>query len=294
VEPFNYIKAKSLQEACAVLEEKGEAARAFAGGTDLLVQVRKGKIKLEWLVDLKGFGLDAIHAYKDGSVGIGALTTLNSIMDNEVIQKNFLFLSETVEKIASVQIRNRATIGGNLCNASPSADLAAPLLALGADAVITGSRGMRKIDLEELFIGPGKTSLHAGEILTEIRIPPLAAPNGAVYLKQTRSAMDLALAGVAVVLFVNADGTCRTGRIALSAVRPTPFVAQKASAALSKMRCDGSSLDKIAELAVQETKPIDDVRASSGYRLSLVKTLTADAIEEAFRRVDQSMNKKGR
>lgn len=294
VEPVNYIKPKSVKETCEILAERGSLAKPFAGGTDLLVQCRKGTVKPEWLVDLKGLNLDTISPLMDGGISIGSLTTLNSILDSETIHNCYPVLCETAEAMASVQIRNRATIGGNICNASPSADMAAPLLALGARAVLVGVNGKREMGLEEFFLGPGKTDLHLGEILTEICIPPFPEKSGAVYLKQGRNAMDLALVGVAVVLSVNEHGVCEFSRIALGAVGPTPFFAKQASAELCQKKNDKSSVKKIAELAAEEAKPIDDVRASSWYRLSLIRTLTADAIEEAFRRANQAVRKNGR
>ncbi len=288
VNKFDYVRATSVDEAIKILEEKGNSAKILAGGTDVLVQCHSGEIKPELLVDIKGLNLNDINSLENGGLRIGASSTLTSIMESDIIRSKYKILVETADDMASVQVRNRATIGGNLCNASPSADMAPPLIALDAQVVIKNSNGKRKIDLENFFLGPGKIDILPGEILTEIHLPPIPNRSGAVYLKQKRNAMDLALVGVAVQLILNEDETCASVKIVLGAVGPTPIVARKASSILSQARPNKHSIEKAAAMAAEEAKPIDDIRTSAWHRSCIVKVLAARAIDIAYKRAIQS------
>ncbi len=295
---FDYLKPVDIKEACTILADKGSKAKPLAGGTDLLVRWRKGKVCPEYLVDLKGLGLEGVSVSKDGGISIGALSTLNSLLDSEYICRNYPFLTEILDDMGSVQIRNRATIGGNICNASSTSDLAPILLALGAKSKALALDGERELKLENFFLSPGKTVLAENEILADIQLPPFSKKSGAVYLKMKRNAMDLALAGVAVFLTLQDEDTCAAAKIVLGAVSPTPVIATQASDALVSAKIDEKNIEKAADLAEKavtlvkkEVRPIDNVRASSWYRQDVIKSLTAQAIEIAYKRALQSIKK---
>ncbi len=285
---FDYIKPCSLKEACMIMSEKGELAKPFAGGTDLIVQMRAGKVKPELLVDIKELGLDKIQHLSNGKISIGALCTINSVIEDDLIRTKFPFIVEAAEEMASMQIRNRGTIGGNICNAAPSADLAQPLLAVGGIAKVEGVKGSREIDLSKFFVGPGKTALSTDEILTEIIIDELPKHSGTAYVRLKRNAMDLALVGIAASVTLDEDGICLSAKIVLGAVGPTPIIAEEAAAALIGTKLDKQSIEKAASLAEDLSKPIDDIRSKAWYRRKSVGTLTIKALESAHKRAQDN------
>jgi CO/xanthine dehydrogenase FAD-binding subunit len=288
VTDVRYLKPKDLTEASSLLASKDLPAKALAGGTDLLVQWRRGKVSPACLVDLKGLGLNQIAKTVEGDLRIGALCTLNSVLENEIVRKQYPILIDSIAELASVQVRHRATLGGNLCNASPAADTASPLLALKATATLSGPQGTRKLPLAQFFQGPGQTCLLSGELLTEIVLPMPSERSGGVYLKMKRSAMDLALVGVAVFLVMENQEECSEGRIFLGAVAPIPLYAQRASETLRKTLLT-KEMGKAATLAAEEARPIDDVRATAWYRKKVVRVLTERAIQRAGRRAAEKI-----
>lgn len=289
---FEYLKPSSVKQACEILIEKGGLAQPLAGGTDLLVKLRKKCINVDWLIDLKGLDLMGIKTLGDGGISIGSLSTLATLMQSEIIGNKYSVLKETLSEMASVQICNRATIGGNLCNASPAADLAPALIAMGAKVVLTGAEHKRELNLESFLLGPGVTDLNLGEIMTDIILPPLPKGTGASFFKLKRNAMDLSLVSVAVQIIVNKDQTCSIAKIVFGAVAPTPVVASKACNKLSQRIIDEELISEAAALAKEEIKPIDDVRASSKYRRSMVNILTQRAVKLAYQRALEDYNQK--
>jgi carbon-monoxide dehydrogenase medium subunit len=284
-----YLKPASIQEACLVMKEQGPLAKPLAGGTDLLVQWRKGAIVLECLVDLKGLGLDQVQEEPGGGLTIGALCTLNSISNNALVSEKYPVLPDTILEIASAQVRNRATLGGNLCNASPAADMAPPLLALGARISVIGVKGHRELALTDFFLEPGKTALLPGEILTEVLLPACPENSAAVYLKHKRNAMDCPGVGVAAYLVMQDLQICSEAKVILGAVGPTPLISKKAADLLKKSGISQEIVEQAADLAAEEAQPRDDVRASAWYRRRLVKVLTARAIQIACDRAKQKL-----
>jgi carbon-monoxide dehydrogenase medium subunit len=200
------------------------------------------------------------------------------------VKQRYKVLAETIAEMASVQVRNRATIGGNLCNASPSADLAPPLSVLGARVLVAGVKGSRELALADFFLGPGKTALLPGEILTEVLLAPRRKNSGTVYLKHKRNAMDLALVGVAVSLVMEDLQTCSEANVVLGAVGPTPLSGRRAAEVLQQAKFSKETVDEAASLAAEEAQPINDMRASGWYRRRLVQVLTGRAIREAYER----------
>jgi carbon-monoxide dehydrogenase medium subunit len=216
----------------------------------------------------------------NGELRLGALATLNDLIRSPIIREHFPVLAYTASKMAGVQVRNLATVGGNLCNASPAADTAPPLIALNARAVIVGKNGERVVPLEEFFVGVGKSVLAPDEILREILVPRLFPPTHASYLKlEHRAAMDIAIVGVAVFVkpAVASGKQAVMGedvRIVLGAVAPTPMRAKQAEEILRGKELTEERIREAARLAAGEAKPIDDVRGSAWYRREMVEVLT--------------------
>ena len=279
---FNYFAPESLSEAYDILARYSERSFLMAGGTDLLVQMKAKSIVPECVVDLKGLGLNYIKAMNDG-LAVGATTTLHDIESSPLIQEKCPVMAATCSEMACYSIRHLGTIGGNLCNASPAADTAPPLIVLEAKVKINGPDGERVVSVEDLFTGPRKTILKKGEILTEIQIPHLPPHSGAVYLKYKRNeGMDLALVGVGVWLVLDSSGTnCQDVRIALGAMAPVPLRVSAAEKVLRGNVLKEDLFEEAALKAKEVAEPITDVRGSADYRTALVQTLTRDALRQA-------------
>jgi carbon-monoxide dehydrogenase medium subunit len=230
------------------------------------------------LIDLRKIPALKFIEASERELRIGALTTLRMIETSSLIRDKFNLLFQAAQSVGSLQVRNRGTIAGNICNAVPSADLAPALLALDAKVRLAGSKGQRTVKIEDFFVGPNTTVLSAGEVLTEIQIPNLPSRARGVYLKLSpRSAMDLAVVGVAVLADVQ-NGLCQEIRIGLGAVAPTPIRAEKAEKIIRGQRVSLDLIESAAQAAAAESAPIDDHRASAEYRRDMVKVLTRRAI----------------
>ncbi|MGN6731671.1 MAG: FAD binding domain-containing protein [Candidatus Binatia bacterium] len=283
-EPFEFYQPATLQEASRLLREKGPGGRFLAGGTDLVIAMKEKGLLPNYIVDLKRVpALSGIRQNPDGSISLGALTTMYEIETSPLIKKKFHFLAQSAAEVGSIQIRNRATIGGNMCNATPSADTAPALIALGASAKISGGAGARSISLEEFFKAPGQTVLSADEILTEIIIPRTPAGLVGEYIKfSPREMMDLAYVGVAVAYdFEPQKRTCAGVRIVLGAVAPTPIRAKRAEATVEGQALSESLAEKAGNIAAEEAKPISDVRSTADYRRAMVAAMTKRALLNA-------------
>lgn len=274
----------SLQEASRLMKEKGPGGRFLAGGTDLVIAIKEKGLVPKYVVDLKKIpALSAIEQNSDGSITIGALATMRAIEVSPLITKKYPFLAQSAAEVGSIQIRNRATIGGNMANATPSADVAPALLALDAKVKIVGSAGERTLALEEFFRGPGQTVMSPEEILTAIVIPKSDPALVGEYIKfSPREMMDLAYVGVAVAYVW--DGTakrCRGVRIVLGAVSPTPMRARNAEAIVDNQILTEDLAEKAGQEAAKEAKPISDVRSSAEYRRAMVGAMTKRALLNA-------------
>ena len=272
---FEYLLPGTIDEAISLLVSHGERARFIAGGTDVMVKVKEGKISPRYLVSLRRIqGLDHI-ILKDGELRIGALVTHRMLELSPVIRKEFPILIDAVTNIGSVQIRNVATIGGNIVNAVPSADGAIPLITLGAQVRIRGPKGERSMALEDLFIGPGQTLLETGEILLEFVIPRLPPRTGAAYCKHTRrAAMELPLLGVAALISLADDRlTCMEARIGLGVLAPTPMRAKNAETLLRGQKLSDEVLRRAGKAAAEECKARDSIRGEAWYRREMVEVL---------------------
>ena len=289
--PFELVTPKTLDEAIAVLEECGHKARVLAGGTDLLVQIHTGAAKPECLIDLKGIEeLKGVRETPGGGLEMGALTTHAELEASPLMKERFPIIHDGVSKIGSRQIRNRATVGGNICNALPSADSAGPLMALGAVLHLRGPKGFRQVPLDAFFLGPRRTAIEHGEILTKIVVPP-SAGQGA-YIKYTRrKAMDLALLGASVFVECDKDGKVTEARIALTTAAPVPMRARQAEAALKGQPLSDAVLAQAGEIASREAQPRTSWRGSEEYRRHLLKILVPRAGKLARERLQAAAAK---
>lgn len=285
---FEYVRPSSLEEACAALvAADGSGAtdgpvRALAGGTDLIVQMKQGGLRPKALVSLQDVpGLSFVRLDDDGALAIGAVTALAAVEHAAMVRERFPAVAEAASCIGSVQVRSRATVGGNLCNAAPSADMAPILIACGAEALITDGRAERSLPLEDFFTGPGETVLRRGELLAELRVPPAPPRSYAKYLKTFRSAMDCCTVGVAVYVVFAPDLSVADVRLALGAVAPTPIRAREAEKTVIGNRLDDALIGRAGARAVAAAQPISDVRASAAYRMTLVEVLTRRALAGA-------------
>lgn len=282
VPEFEYLVPDTLQEACALLGRHGTQARVLAGGSDLIVKMKHGLVKPQYLVSLKS--LDQLKGvrYEAGTgVVIGSRTTHNQVLGSPVLQQRFQSVCGAAGTMAAHQICNIGTVGGNLVNAVPSADMPPILIALDARARLTGQGGTREVPVEEFFTGPGKTVLQGDEILTEIVIPDQPT-TGSHYIKfGLRRAGALAVVGVASAVTVE-GGTIKDARIVLGAVAPVPMRAREAEALLKGKEVTKELLTEAGKAAAAEARPITDIRGTAEYRRNLVGVLTRRSLKAAI------------
>jgi carbon-monoxide dehydrogenase medium subunit len=283
-ESFEMHQPTSLHEASRLLNENGPGGRFLAGGTDLVIAMKEKGLAPKYIVDLKRIpGLSGIRTNNDGSITIGALTTMRDVEISPLLKKKYPFLCQSAAEVGSIQIRNRATVGGNMANATPSADVAPSLIALNAIAKIVSASGERTIALEDFFRGPGQTVMRAEEILSEITIPKTNAGLVGEYIKfSPREMMDLAYVGVAVGYTLREpDNRCDGVRIVLGAVSPTPMRARQAELAVEGQILTEALAETAGKIAAEASKPISDVRSSAGYRRAMVAAMTKRALLNA-------------
>ncbi len=281
---FDYLEPHTLAEAHAMLQEHSERARIVAGCTDFLVRWRTGVWNPDMVVNLQHVpGLDQIVFDPSGGLRLGAMATIQDIEQHPDIRRHYSALATSATSFAGVQVRNLATVGGNVCNASPAGDTLPALLAYDAQCRISGPGGERTLPLEQFFLGPGRTALGPGEILTELHLSAPGEHAGSLYIKHSpRGAMDISAVGVAsAVSLTGPDGTCSTARIALGAVAPTPVRVPTAEAMLQGRELTSELIAAAAEEAQRVATPIDDVRATGGYRKTIVGVLTRRTLEHA-------------
>jgi carbon-monoxide dehydrogenase medium subunit len=259
--------------------------KMVAGGTDLLPQMKNGLVKPALVVDLSGVAeLKKLETDGDGALHIGAAVSARAVELSDVVRNGFLGVAEGAGVIGSHQVRNLATVGGNVCNAAPSADVSPALVAMDAVAVIEGPDGRRLLPITDFFQGVRRTALQPGELLVEIVVPAAGANSGGTYLRHTpRRELDIAVVGVGTQLTVE-DGKVTKARIALGAVAPVIVRADEAEAALVGQAVTPELLDRAATLAVKSAKPISDQRGSAEYRLHLTRVLTRRTLQTAFER----------
>ena len=289
---FDYLRVKALDEAPRLLEKHGEAARLLMGGTDLFVRMRDGVIRPKIVVDVKHLpGMRDILYDEQTGLTIGAAVTMNGVARHPDVQTHYPLLAEAANSVASYQLRNRATLGGNLCNGSPAADTAPAVLALEGRIVLYGQNGEREVPANEFFLGPGETAMQANELMMAVCFPAPPAGSAGKYLKLGRNkAGDLAIAGVAVFGFP--DGPVgQVGnlphhfRIAMASVAPVPLRALEAEEALAASPPEDETFVLAAEKAAEAASPIDDVRASAAYRKAMVQALTLRGLRDVWEKL---------
>jgi CO/xanthine dehydrogenase FAD-binding subunit len=278
---FEYHEPKTIQDVCALLSRFGEEASILAGGTDLIVQMKRGRLTPKQVINIKKIkGLDFIS--ENGvSYKLGALVSIADIAMHSGLQRSFPIVVNSAKSIGSAQIRNLATLGGNLCNASPSADMSPSLLVLEAKVRIVGLQESRILPIEDFFLGPGRVDLNREEILAEIVLPFAPKNTKMIYYKLgPRKAMDCAIVSVAVAIGLNdATGECEKARIALGAVAPTPVRVREAEKLVEGKVAQHIPLSKIGEIVRRQIAPISDVRGSAEYRYETAMKLTLRAIK---------------
>lgn len=279
---FEYYEPAALDEAVALLGRFGAEASLLAGGTDLLVEIRE---HIRWprhVINIKKIpGIGAFEYDERTGLRFGALVTAREIETSPLAREKYPGLVQAARELGSIQVRHRATIVGNVCRASPSADTLPPLIADGATVTMYGPAGARTVALEDFFTGPGKSVLGPAELVTGIAVPPPPPRTGKHYIKHgRRKAMELATVGVGVTLTLD-GGACSGIRIALGAVAPTPIRARRAEDALRGQKLDDAAIEEAARTAMEECQPISNVRGSAEYRRAMVGELTQRAIKQA-------------
>jgi CO/xanthine dehydrogenase FAD-binding subunit len=308
---FEYHKPQSIKEALALAGSLDNWAY-IAGGTDVMVLVRQRKLRPAHLISLKNIG-DISSIGKGAGLLLGSGVPMSEITADEFVVKNFSALYDATSNVGSKQIRNVATVGGNICNAAPSADSACPLLVLDADVVLAGPEGERAVAIDDFLVGPNKVAKEKGEIVIAFRMPAFGANTGSAYIKHTRrQAMDLPILGIAARVTLRIEGSevgckdafctidsvshilarleeekvvCEDVRIAMGVVAPRPTRAKKAEAALKGRVVSEKLFEEIGEIAASESQPRDSVRGEAWYRRDMVKVLTKRAILKAIDRV---------
>lgn len=273
-----YIAPESLGEALKIKQDKGVQARVIAGGTDLILRMRDRVHSPKLLVDLRLVSLNTISSHA-GEMRLGAYVSLSQILADDQIAVSFPALTEACRQFAGPPIRNRGTLGGNLVNASPAADLAPPLMAYDARIVLLSSSGERVLPLTEFFTGPGQTVIQADEILTEVRLPLMPPATASKFIKLgRRRSMAISIINLGTRLTLDMKGKVSVARIVLGAVAPTPMRAVTAEAVLTGSELSDDRITLAAMAASKEISPITDVRASSNYRKKMAQVLVGRAL----------------
>jgi len=285
VRRFELVTPANLDDCLRALKGRGPDVKVLAGGTDLIAQLKVGMLTLATVVDLSGVAdLRVLDGDRERGFRIGAAVTARTLEQDARLRAALPSLSESGALVGSIQIRNLATLGGNICNAAPSADMAPPLIALDAEAVIAGAAGRRRVPMAAFFKGVRETVLAPDELLVEFVVPATGPRSGGAYLRHTpRRELDIAVVGVASQVSM-ADGVCRKARIALAAVAPTPVRATAAEQALEGQPLTSQAIARAADLAVEAARPISDQRGSAEFRRHLVRILTRRTLGIALER----------
>jgi len=285
---FDYIRPVTLEDASQFLARYPDEARPFLGGTDVFVRMRDGYSAPKFLVDVKNLdGTNSLHFDKSGGLTLGAAVNMNRVIASPEVRVNYPLLGEACRSVASYQLRTRATVVGNICNASPAGDTIGACLVFKGVLYIHGVDGFHQEPLAAFFLGPGRTTLEPGDIVTAIHFPPPPQGCAGVYLKLGRNKLsDLAIVGVTVLGYPDAGTSSGyLFRIALASVAPVPLVPADAEAYLANHPISLETFREAAGLAASACSPIDDVRGGARYRAAMVRNLTIKGLEEIWRRL---------
>ena len=290
LQSFEYVKPSSVDEAIKLLEEKGDAAKVLAGGTDLLVQLRGDRYEIDRLVDIKNVPeLNRITFSINDGLSLGASVPCYQVYSDRAISAAYPGLIDAATLVGGIQIQGRASIGGNLCNAAPSGDTIPALIVHEAVCDISGPGGSRSIPVETFCTAPGKSLLQPGELLVSLRFPVPAKVFGSCYVRFIpRNEMDIAVVGVgASVLLDPSKKKIISSRIALASVAPTPLFIETAGGALNGREISDDSISEAAMIAMDSTQPITDMRGPAEFRKHLVGVLTRRALHQAISRAKE-------
>jgi len=282
---MRYEARETLDAAVGLLAGESGRAQVLAGGTDVLVQIHTDRVNPDLIVDIKKIAELRTVANNDGAWSFGAAVTGKELMDNADFNAAWPGIMDGVHLIGSVQVRGRASVGGNLCNASPAADSVPPMIAARAIATVVGPNGTREVPVEDIAIGPGKTSLEKGEFVVSFQLPKRAPNSGDAYLRFTpRTEMDIAVVGCAVNLTLDNSGTCTDARVSLGAVAARALVVDDAAKALIGTKVDDAAMDALSAAASAACSPIDDKRGTIEYRTEVAGVLAQRAAAIALER----------
>ncbi len=284
---FEYVRARTADEVIGLLAKYGDEARLLMGGTDLFPNLRDGVFRPQVVIDVKHLpGIQDIRYDAEGGLLVGAAVTMNKLASHPDVQAHYPLLTQAAASVASYQIRNRATLGGNLCNASPCADTAPVTLVLEAGFILRGPDGQRTVPAGEFFLGPGHTLLQRGELMTAIHFPLPPRHAAASYLKLGRCRSgDLSLVAAAVLGFSNGQASGYAFRIGLGSVAPTPIRAAEAEKLLSSRLPGEEAFALAAERAMAAASPITDVRGTAEYQRAMVRTLVLRGLQAVWERL---------
>ena len=285
---IDFASPQTLKEALGLLAEKGDKARVLAGGTDLLVQLRGGRRQPDLVVDCKSIPeLNEMTLDPQGGLTLGAAVPCYKVYSNAAVAKAFPGLIDSASLIGGIQIQGRASIGGNLCNAAPSADAVPILIALRATCKIAGPKGTREVPVEDFCTAPGRSVLQPDELLVSMHFPAPEPNSGARYLRFIpRNEMDIAVVGAGVSVVLD-NGVFKSARIALASVAPTPLFVKEAGDALAGKPANSESVGLAAKIASDAAKPINDMRGTIEYRSHLCEVLTRRALNTSIERAKE-------
>ncbi len=282
---MRYEAPKTLEAAVSLLAGATGQTRVLAGGTDLLIQMRGGRVEPELLVDVKGIPEMTSIVAENGGYRFGAAVPCMALVEDKAFSKAWPGVADGANLIGSIQVRGRATVGGNLCNASPAADTVPALIAAGAKARIIGPGGSREVPVEDVATGPGKTSLAKGEIVASFLLPKRAARSGDAYLRFIpRTEMDIAVVGAGINLTLDEAGICTHARVSLGAVAARALLVPEAAAALIGTKVDADALKRMAAAVSAACRPIDDKRGTKEYRIKVAGVMARRAAQIALDR----------
>lgn len=282
---MRFEQPKTAEAASALLASTQGLAKVLSGGTDLLIHMRNGNIKPELVLDVKAIAEMNTIAVENGGYRFGAAVSCMQLLENEAFAKTWPGVIDGANLVGSIQVRGRATVAGNLCNASPAADTVPAMIAAGAIASVVGPAGRRDVPVEQIPAGPGKTTLAKGELIVSFFLPKRPAHSGDAYLRFTpRSEMDIAVVGVGLNLTLDDKGVCTAARVSLGAVAERALLVPEAAAALIGTKVDEAALAKLAAAASAAARPIDDKRGTKEFRIKIAGVLARRAAEKALAR----------
>ncbi len=282
---MRFEQPKTAEAASALLASTQGLAKVLSGGTDLLIHMRNGNVKPELVLDVKGIAEMNAITIENGGYRFGAAVSCMQLLENKAFAETWPGVIDGANLVGSIQVRGRATVAGNLCNASPAADTVPAMIAAGAIASVVGPAGRREVPVEQIPAGPGKTTLAKGELIVSFFLPKRAPNSGDAYLRFTpRTEMDIAVVGVGLSLTLDDKGVCTAARVSLGAVAERALLVPEAAAALIGTKVDDAALAKLAAAASAAARPIDDKRGTKEFRIKIAGVLARRAAEKALAR----------